>query len=428
VRIGLTNLYNKRPAWLADAHRRFDEAVFAACGWPPTLTDSEILERLLALNHERAAIPADVSATGDLVARSDREISWPDQLIHQIQEMEMKQILAVLIAVPIATFVLAALPASAQKQYKVVNRVKLGGEGGWDYLYYDKDGHRLFITRGTHVMVVDTASLKVTADIPDLSGIHGVTLAPALNRGFISNGGDNSVTIFDLKTLAKLDNVKVGERPDAIMYDPFTKHVSTFNARSKDSTVLEAATGKAVGTVPLGGKPEFPASDEKGKVFVNIEDQSEIAEIDANKLTVLNKWPLAPCQEPSALAFDRAHHRLFAGCDNKMMAVVDSQSGKVVTTVPIGAGVDAGRFNANTQEVFMSCGEGVLTVIHEDSPDKYTVTQNLATAKGARTMAMDYENGVAYLVTAQREPTPPAPGQRPAMIPGTFELIVVKAE
>ena len=201
----------------------------------------------------------------------------------------MKRVLGLFIAAA----VIAAVPAFAQKQYKVVNRVKLGGEGGWDYLYYDKDGHRLFITRGTHVMVVDTATLKVTGDIPDLSGIHGVTVAPELNRGFISNGGDNTVTIFDLKTLKKLDNVKVGERPDAIMHDPFTKHVFTFNARSKDSTVVDAATGKVLGTVPLGGKPEFPATDEKGKVFVNIEDKSQIAEIDATKLTVLNTWPVS---------------------------------------------------------------------------------------------------------------------------------------
>ena len=324
---------------------------------------------------------------------------------------------------------LAAVPALAQKQYKVVNTVKLGGEGGWDYLYYDKDGQRLFITRGSHVMVVDTNTLKVSGDIPDLSGIHGVALAPELGRGFISNGGDNTVTIFDLKTLKKLDSVKVGERPDAILYDPFTKHVFTFNARSKDSSVVDAASGKVVGTVPLGGKPEFPVSDGKGKVYANIEDKSEIAEIDATKLSVLNRWSASPCQEPSALAFDAAHHRLFAGCDNKMMAVVDSDTGKVLTTVPIGAAVDAGRFNSNTQEIFMSCGgDGVLTVIHEDSPDKYTVTQNLATAKGARTMAMDYASNTAYLVTAQREATPPAPGQRPAMVPGSFELIVVKAE
>jgi YVTN family beta-propeller protein len=337
----------------------------------------------------------------------------------------MKRTFALLLAATL----LAALPAFAQKQYKVVNTVKLGGEGGWDYLYYDKDGQRLFITRGSHVMVVDAKTLKVSGDIPDLSGIHGVALAPELGRGFVSNGGDNTVTIFDLKTLEKLDSVKVGERPDAILYDPFTKHVFTFNARSKDSTVVDAASGKVVGTVSLGGKPEFSASDGKGKVYANIEDKSEIAEIDASKLSVLNHWPLGPCQEPSALALDVEHHRLFAGCDNKMMAVVNSDTGKVVTTVPIGAGVDAGRFDPNTQEVFMSCGgDGVLTVIHEDSPDKYTVTQNVSTAKGARTMAMDYASNTAYLVTAQREATPPAPGQRPAMVPGSFELIVVKAE
>lgn len=276
----------------------------------------------------------------------------------------MKRIFALFFA----AILLAALPALAQKQYKVVNTIKLGGEGGWDYLTYDKDGHRLFITRGSHVMVVDTNTLKVTGDIPDLSGIHGVALAPELGRGFVSNGGDNTVTIFDLKTLKKLDSVKVGERPDAILYDPFTKHVFTFNARSKDSSVVDAASGKVVGTVPLGGKPEFPVTDSKGKVYANIEDKSEIAEIDATKLSVLNRWSVSPCQEPSALAFDVSHHHLFAGCGNKMMAVVDSDTGKVVTTVPIGDGVDAGRFNPNTQEVFMSCGEGVLTVIHETAP------------------------------------------------------------
>jgi len=268
----------------------------------------------------------------------------------------------------------------------------------------------------------------MAGDIPDLSAIHGVALAPELKRGYVSNGGDNTVTVFDLKTLSKLDSVKVGERPDAILYDPFSKRVFTFNARSQDSTVIDAASGKVAGTVPLGGKPEFPASDGKGKVYVNIEDKSQISEIDVSKLSVLNTWSIAPCQEPSALAFDVKHHRLFAGCHNKMMAVVDSDSGKVVATVPIGEGVDAGRFNPNTQEVFMSCGEGVLTVVHEDSPDKYTVKQNLATVRGARTMALDQDNNVVYLVTALRDDKPVAPGQRPAMVPGSFELIVIKAE
>ena len=322
----------------------------------------------------------------------------------------------------------ASLPCLAQNQFKVTERVKLGGEGGWDYLTYDADGQRLFITRGSHVMVVDTKTLKATADIPDLSGIHGVALAPALNRGFVSNGGENTVTVFDLKTLQKLDSIKVGDRPDAILYESFSKRVFTFNARSHDSTAIDAASGKVVGTVALGGKPEFPASDGKGKLYVNVEDKSQIAQVDVTKLTVLNTWSIAPCQEPSALAFDVEHHRLFSGCDNKMMAVVDSDSGKVVTTVPIGEGVDAGAFNPKTQQAFMSCGEGVLTVIHEDTPDKYTVQQNVATVKGARTMALDKDNNVAYLVTAQREDKPSAPGQRPAMVPGSFELIVAKPQ
>ena len=335
----------------------------------------------------------------------------------------MKRILAIVLTA--ATF--AAVPAFAQKQFKVTNRVKLGGEGGWDYLVYDPDGKRLFLTRGSHVMVVDAATLKVTGDIPDLSAIHGVALAPEFNRGFISNGGDDTVTIFDLKSLKKLDSVKVGERPDAILYDPFSKHVFTFNARSKDSTAIDAASGKVVGTVALGGKPEFPASDGQGKLYLNIEDKSQIAEVDVAKLTVLNTWPIAPCEEPSALAFDAEHDRLFAGCHNKMMVVVDSDSGKVVATVPIGEGVDAGRFNPKTQEIFMSCGEGVLTIVHEDTPDKYSVRQNLSTVKGARTMALDQDNDIVYLVTAQREATA-APGQRPAIVPGTFELIVAKPE
>ncbi len=323
---------------------------------------------------------------------------------------------------------LAAIPATAQKQFKVADRVKLGGEGGWDYLTYDADGQRLFITRGSHVMVVDAKTLKVSGDIPDLSGIHGVALAPELNRGFISNGGDDTVTVFDLETLKKLDSVKVGERPDAILYEPFSKRVFTFNARSHDSTAIDAASGRVVGSVALDGKPETPASDGKGKLYVNIEDKSQIAQVDVTKLAVLNTWSIAPCEEPSALAFDVEHHRLFAGCGNKLMAVVDSDSGKVVTTVPIGEGVDAGAFNPRTQEVFMSCGEGVLTVIHEDSPDKYSVKQNLVTVKGARTMALDKDNNVAYLVTAQREDKPVPAGQRPGMVPGSFELIVVKAE
>jgi YVTN family beta-propeller protein len=327
-----------------------------------------------------------------------------------------------------AAFLTTAAVSSLAQQYKVTDKVVLGGDGGWDYLIADSGTHRLYITRGSHVMVVDTQSLKMVGDIPNLSGIHGVALAIHLGRGFVSNGGNNSVTIFDISSLKAVDTVKVGERPDAILYDRFSTKVLTFNAKSQDTTLVGASDGKVAATIPLGGKPEFPATDNAGTVFVNIEDKSEIAALDMRKNVVRNRWPLAPCEEPSALAFDATHRRLFAGCSNKMMAVVNADTGKVVATVPIGQGVDAGGFNPRTQQVFMSCGDGTLTVVHEDSPDKYTVTQTVDTEKGARTMALDQDSGAVYLVTAQRAATPPAPGERPAIVPGTFTLIVAKPQ
>jgi YVTN family beta-propeller protein len=336
----------------------------------------------------------------------------------------MKRILALLLA----AVTLVAIPAFAQKSYKLTDRVKLGGEGGWDYLTYDPDGNRIFITRGDHVMVVDAKTLKPTGDITGLSGVHGVALVPELGRGFITSGGDNMLVIFDLKTLTVIDKVKVGERPDAVLYDGSAKRVYTFNAKSQDSTVVDAAKRKVVGTVPLGGKPETGVADGKGNVYVNIEDRSEIVRIDTKKLSVAEHYPMAGCDEPSALAFDVAHRRLFAGCASKIVAVVDPDAGKLVTTVDIGGGVDAGAFNPKTQQIFMSCGEGVLTVIHEDSSDKYTVVQNVPTVRGARTMALDAASNTVYTVTAQFDPTPPPPGQRRKIIPDTFELLVVKPQ
>ena len=328
----------------------------------------------------------------------------------------------------LAAVAIAAIPAAAQKSYKVADRTKLGGEGGWDYLVYDGDGTRLFITRGTHVMVVDAKTLKPTNDITGLAGVHGVALAPGLGKGYITSGGDDMLVIFDLETLKVLDKVKVGGRPDAVLYDASAKRVYTFNAKTQDSSVVDAVSGKVVGTVPLGGKPETGVADGRGNVYVNIEDRSEIVRIDTAKLTVAEHYPMAGCDEPSALAFDTAHRRLFAGCASKIMAVVDPDADKMVTTVDIGGGVDAGAFNPKTQQIFMSCGEGVLTVIHEDSPDKYSVVQNVSTAKGARTMALDAASNTVYTVTAQFDPTPPPAGQRRKMIPDTFELLVIRPE
>lgn len=331
-----------------------------------------------------------------------------------------------IISVSLAAVALAA----AGPGYHVVTTYKLGGEGGWDYLITDADARRTYISRGTHVVVIDADTGKSVGDIADTPGVHGIALAPELGRGFTSNGREGTVSIFDIKTLATSSKVKVGENPDAILYDPATKRVFTFNGRSQDSTAIDATTGKVVGTIKLDGKPEFAASDAKGGIWVNIEDKSELVAIDPNKLEVKAKWPLAPCTEPSGLAIDRKNRRLFAGCDNKMMAVVDADSGKVLATPPIGDGVDATAFDPERGLAFASCGgDGVLTVVKEDSPDKFSVAENVPTQKGARTMALDTKTHKAFVVTAQFGPRPAPttdnPHPRPAILPDSFVVLVV---
>jgi DNA-binding beta-propeller fold protein YncE len=312
----------------------------------------------------------------------------------------------------------------------VVNTYKIGGEGWWDYLTIDPASRHLFLSRGTHVMVIDADSGKMLGDIPDTQGVHGIALDADNGRGFTSNGREGTVTIFDLNTFKPLDKVKdVGENPDAILFDPATKRVFTMNGRSHDTTAIDAASGKIVGKIPLGGKPEFGVSTGAGEVFVNIEDKSELVVFDPKDLKVKSRWPLAPCQEPSGLAMDMKSRRLFVGCDNKMMAVVDADSGKVIATTPIGEGVDANRFDPDTQLAFASCGDGSLTVVHEDSPNKFSVVQSVATARGARTMTLDPKTHQVYLVTAKFGPPPAAtasnPHPRPAMLPDSFMVLVV---
>lgn len=319
--------------------------------------------------------------------------------------------------------------ATGPSGYHVARKLVLGGEGGWDYLFADSDGRRVYISRGTHVMVVDADSGSVVGDIPNTNGVHGIAIAGNLGKGFTSNGRDGSVTIFDLKTLKTLGTAQVGKGPDAIIFDPFSQRVFTLNGGSKDATAIDAKTGSVAGTVPLGGRPEFAVSDEKGHVFVNIEDKSEIVEFDPVKLAVENRWPIAPGEEPSGLAIDRKHHRLFSVCSNKMMVVVNSDNGKVVTTLPIGAGPDAAGFDPGTELAFSSNGEGTLTVIHEDTPDKFTVLENVPTQARARTMALDTKNHQVYLVTAEfgaaPAPTAQQPRPRPPMLPNSFTLLVV---
>ena len=324
----------------------------------------------------------------------------------------------------------AAALAVAGPGYHVVTTWKVGGEGGWDYLTADANARRLYISRGTHVIVLDLDSGKNVGDIADTPGVHGIALAPELGKGFVSNGREGTVSIFDMKTLATSSKVKVGENPDAILYDPATKRVFTFNGRSKDSTAIDAASGKVLGSIPLDGKPEFAASDAKGMIYVNIEDKSELDAIDPDKLLVKSKWPLAPCTEPSGLAIDRKNHRLFVGCDNKMMAVVDADSGKVLGTPAIGEGVDATAFDDETGLAFASCGQdGVLTVVKEESPDKFSVVENVPTQKSARTMALDSKTHNVYTVAAQFGPRPAATAQNPhpwpPVLPDTFVVLVI---
>ena len=328
----------------------------------------------------------------------------------------------------ILLFCLGATGAPPAPGYHQLKKITLGGEGGWDYLTIDSAARRLYIARATRVMVLDADSGAQVGEIADTPGVHGVALAPQLGRGFTSNGRASTVTIFDLKTLKPLGQAKTGSNPDAIVYDAVTRRVFTFNGASKDATVIGAADGSVSGTIALDGKPEFAVADEAGRIYVNLEDKSELLAIDSRQLTILNRWPLAPCKEPSGLAMDRKNRRLFVGCGNKLMAVVDADSGRVLTTLAIGSGVDATAFDPGTALAFSSNGDGTLTVVREESPDKFTVVENVATQRGARTMALDEKTHNVYLVTAEfgppREPTPDNPRGRPGMLPGSFVLLV----
>jgi DNA-binding beta-propeller fold protein YncE len=325
---------------------------------------------------------------------------------------------------------LATLAMAAGSGYHVIHTYKLGGDGGWDYLTMDSAARRLYISRATHVIVLDADSGNVVGDIPDTPGVHGIALAPDLGRGFVSNGREGTVTVFDTESLKVITNtVKAGENPDCILYDPVTKRVFAFNGHSHNVTAIDAKSFALLGTIKLQGKPEFAVSDGKGELFVNIEDKSQLDAIDPQKLEVKASWSLAPCEEPSGLAIDRKHRRLFSGCHNKMMAVVDADTGKVIATPPIGEGVDANAFDPKSDLAFASCGEGVLVVVHEDSPHKFTVKENVPTQAGARTMALDEKTQQVYTVTAKFGPPPAPTAENPhpwhTILPDTFVVLVL---
>jgi DNA-binding beta-propeller fold protein YncE len=328
----------------------------------------------------------------------------------------------------LALFVLTV--AFAQSGYHQIKKISIGGEGGWDYLIADATGGRVYVSHGTEVDVVDSKKGEVVGKIAGLHGVHGIALAAEFNRGFISNGQSGGVTIFDLKTLNKIgEDVPAGTNPDAIIYDPGSKRVFAFNGRSSNATAIDAEKGTVAGTVALEGKPEFAAADGRGHVYVNIEDKGVVFDIDSKKLTVEHKWSIAPCEDPSGMAIDAKSHRIFSGCGNQMVAVIDADSGRVVATPPIGRGIDATAFDPGTGMVFNSCGagDGTLSVIHEDSPNKFTVVEDVKTQRGARTMALDTGTHHVYLAVAEygaaAEPAPGGGRARPSIVPGSFSLL-----
>lgn len=320
---------------------------------------------------------------------------------------------------------------SSAPQYHLLKKVLLGGEGGWDYFTVDPATHHIFIGRGDYVMVLDSDGKVIgKIDVGKTNEAHAVALAPDLHRAFTSNGGGSSVTIFDPETLKVIGEVKIHDRDtDDIMYEAATKRVFTFNGgKGNDATAIDAVKGAVVGSIPLGGKPETAQPDGQGHIYVNIEDKSELSEIDAKTLHVTHTWPLAPCKNPSGQAIDVAHSLLIIGCHNGLMEFWDYANGKVAGTVPIGKGVDSNRFDPGTGLAFASCGDGTITVAHEDAPDKFTVVQDISTMKGARTMALDTGNHNIYTVSADFGP-PPAPTAKnphpwPTIKPGTFTLMI----
>ena len=314
--------------------------------------------------------------------------------------------------------------AAGASGYHVSKTIPVGGEGFWDYTTVDSDARRLYVSHGTHVVVLDADTQAVVGDIPDTQGVHGIAIASESGHGFVSNGRSNNVTMFDLKTLKTLGTIPAGTNPDAIIYDPYSKRVFAMNGRSGDITAINAADGKVAGTIPVGGKLEFAAADGKGTIYVNVEDKSQLVHIDADKLTVLHTWPLASCKEPSGLAMDTKTRRLFVGCDEKIMAVVNADTGKVIATLPTGDGTDANGFDPGTGFAFSSNGEGTLTVVHEDSPDKFTVVENIATKKSARTMALDLKTHNIFLPAADFD-APAAGERRGKMKSDSFVVVMV---
>lgn len=341
--------------------------------------------------------------------------------MHKFFRSSLSAALMVAMALPSA-----APAATVAASVGVISRLQLGGDGGWDYLAFDAQRHHLFVSRGDRVLVIDVDAGKQIGTIADTNGVHGIAIAQDLHRGFTSNGKAASVTVFDLDTLKTVAVVPgTGDNPDAIVYDSASHHVLTFNGKSHSASVIDPASNKIAATIALPGKPEFAVADGAGHVYVNIEDKSELVQLDSRHNTVLHTWSLAPCESPSGLAMDRVHHRLFSVCDNQKMAVVDAASGRVVTTVAIGDGPDAVVFDDAKRMVYSSNGEsGNITAVRETDADHYRVTATIPTQVSARTLALDPRTHRLYLSAATFGATRQANG-RPSIEPGSFTVLVV---
>jgi YVTN family beta-propeller protein len=315
---------------------------------------------------------------------------------------------------------------AAQSNYKIANKIMVGGDGGWDYISVDESAGRIYASHSTRVEVIEIKSGKVIGTIPDTKGIHGIAIAPDLNKGFTSNGRDSSVTIFDLKTLSVITAIKVtGANPDAILYDPFSEKVFAFNGRSSNVTVIDAISDKVVATIPLDGKPEFSVTDGKGTIFVNIEDKSCINVINSRDLKVIQHWSISPGEEPSGLALDNKNHRLFSVCGNKIMVVTDAESGKIIANLPIDDRCDGVAFDPVYQRAYSSNGEGTITVVQEIDANNFKVMETIPTQPAARTIALDKSTHHLYLPVAEFGDTPK--GQSwPSIKPNSFMILDIE--
>src|SRR6185312_13065956 len=398
--------------------------------WTPNGSHARRHSAAIQYSGNCAAARLTIAALGDLLGRrssgSNTRAMWPRTLYYrQSGVVNMRSF-----NLGLALVVVGWSIALNAQSYKIANRIPIPGDTGWDYMFADSANRQLYVSHGGDVEIVDLDSQKPIGKITGMNRIHGIAAADDLNRGFICDGGDNTVVIFDLKSHSVLGKVKAGTNPDGIVFDPASKRVFAFNGRSENMTAIDAASGNVAGTADLGGRPEFPVSDGKGKIYANIADKNEIVQINPATLNVENRWPLAPCEGPSGLAIDASSRRLFSVCRNQKMMVVDADSGKIVAIVPIGNGADAASFDAEKKLVFSPNGrDGTLTVIREDSPDMYSVLETVPTEKSARTMALDVKTHNLFFSSAQFGPAPTPtvenPRPWPKIVPGTFHVLVV---